>query len=212
MKFKAFIFDVDGTLWDSVDVCVMSWNNAISEHSNYPPVVTRDQLKCLFGKPMKEIFEAVFPGIPEEEQIRLAKYCEEYENRMLKEIPGTPYPGVADTIRELSKKADLYIVSNCQSGYMEAFLEHYGFKKYFEDMECFGNNGLRKGMNIKKIVERNQLTDAIYVGDIQGDYDATMEAGLAFIHAAYGFGTIAQETPVIRRFAELPEVVKAILH
>ena len=203
MKFEAFIFDVDGTLWDSVDVCVMSWNNAISEHSNYPPVVTRDQLKCLFGKPMKEIFEAVFPGIPEEEQIRLAKYCEEYENRMLKEIPGTPYPGVADTIRELSKKADLYIVSNCQSGYIELCMEGLGIGEYIKDYACYGDNKVSKGENIRLLMERNGLENVAYVGDTQGDANACKEAGIPMIFATYGFGEVENIEYQISNFAEL---------
>ena len=203
MKFEAFIFDVDGTLWDSVDVCVMSWNNAISEHSNYPPVVTREQLKCLFGKPMKEIFEAVFPGIPEEEQIRLAKYCEEYENRMLKEIPGTPYPGVADTIRELSKKADLYIVSNCQSGYIELCMEGLGIGEYIKDYACYGDNKVSKGENIRLLMERNGLENVVYVGDTQGDANACKEAGIPMIFAAYGFGEVENIEYQISNFTEL---------
>ena len=203
MKFEAFIFDVDGTLWDSVDVCVMSWNNAISEHSNYPPVVTRDQLKCLFGKPMKEIFEAVFPGIPEEEQIRLAKYCEEYENRMLKEIPGTPYPGVADTIRELSKKADLYIVSNCQSGYIELCMERLGIGEYIKDYACYGDNKVSKGENIRLLMERNDLENVVYVGDTQGDANACKEAGIPMIFATYGFGEVENIEYQISNFTEL---------
>ena len=203
MKFKAFIFDVDGTLWDSVDVCVMSWNNAISEHSNYPPVVTRDQLKCLFGKPMKEIFEAVFPGIPEEEQIRLAKYCEEYENRMLKDVPGTPYPGVADTIRELSKKADLYIVSNCQSGYIELCMEGLGIGEYIKDYACYGDNKVSKGENIRLLMQRNGLENAVYVGDTQGDANACKEAGIPMIFATYGFGEVDNIEYQISNFTEL---------
>lgn len=203
MKFEAFIFDVDGTLWDSVDVCVMSWNNAISENSNYPPVVTRDQLKCLFGKPMKEIFETVFPGIPEEEQIRLAKCCEEYENRMLKDVPGTPYPGVADTIRELSKKADLYIVSNCQSGYIELCMEGLGIGEYIKDYACYGDNKVSKGENIRLLMQRNGLENVVYVGDTQGDANACKEAGIPMIFATYGFGEVDNIEYQISNFTEL---------
>ena len=120
------------------------------------------------------------------------------------------YPELEATLTKLKKDYPLYIVSNCQSGYIEAFLEHYGFGHYFEDIECFGNNGLQKGENIRRLAERNGLTKAVYVGDIQGDYDATMEAGLEFIHAAYGFGAIRQETARIYSFRELPEAVKDI--
>ena len=121
------------------------------------------------------------------------------------------YPELEATLAKLKKDYPLYIVSNCQSGYIEAFLDHYGFGHYFEDIECFGNNGLQKGENIRRLAERNKLTDAVYVGDIQGDYDATMEAGFMFIHAAYGFGKINAETPVIREFRELPDVMKTVI-
>ena len=108
-------------------------------------------------------------------------------------------------IEELKEKYPLYIVSNCQSGYIEAFLDHYGFGKYFEDIECYGNNLRQKGDNIRLLADRNGLTEAVYVGDIQGDYDASCHAGVGFIHAAYGFGTIAADVPEIHTFEELTE-------
>ena len=61
------------------------------------------------------------------------------------------------------------------------------------------------------MVERNQLTKAVYVGDIQGDYDASMQAGVEFIHAAYGFGTVDADVLEIAAFEELPKVVESVL-
>ena len=110
-----------------------------------------------------------------------------------------------NAVTELKEKYPLYIVSNCQSGYIEAFLDHYGFRKYFEDIECYGNNLKQKGDNIRLLADRNGLTEAVYVGDIQGDYDASCHAGVGFIHAAYGFGTIAADVPEIHTFEELTE-------
>ena len=57
---------------------------------------------------------------------------------------------------------------------------------------------------------RNSLDKAWYVGDIQGDYDATVKAGLDFIHAAYGFGTIAQTVPELEQFSDLPELMETL--
>ena len=68
-----------------------------------------------------------------------------------------------------------------------------------------------KSENIRKIVERNSLGKAVYVGDIQGDYDATTAAGLPFIHASYGFGTINEETAKVNTFAELIQVAPKVL-
>ena len=60
------------------------------------------------------------------------------------------------------------------------------------------------------LYEKNHLDTAVYVGDIQGDYDATMQAGLPFIHAAYGFGQIDHPVEKIDALTDLPEVMKKI--
>ena len=120
------------------------------------------------------------------------------------------YPDLEKTLIRLKKKYHLYIVSNCQSGYIETFLEHYGFGEYFDDIECYGNNLKGKGDNIALIVSRNGLDRAWYVGDIQGDYDSTMEAGIDFIHSAYGFGTIDHPVPELERFSDLPGLMKEL--
>ena len=212
MDKKGIIFDMDGTLWDSAEGVAKSWTRIVNLEYDKDRVITVDDIHGVMGKTMDKIAEELFPELSEGPRLELLKKCCDDENAYLREHGGVLYPDLEKTLAELRKDYLLYIVSNCQSGYIEAFLEHYGFGHYFEDIECFGNNGLQKGENIRRLADRNGLTKAVYVGDIQGDYDATMEAGLAFIHAAYGFGTIAQETPVIRCFAELPEVVKAILH
>ena len=111
----------------------------------------------------------------------------------------------------LKEKYHLYIVSNCQAGYIEAFLDHYDFRDLFEDIECYGNNRKQKGENIALLTRRNHLDRAVYVGDIQGDYEAASSAGLPFIHAAYGFGKISAEVPKIQGLAQLPQVVPSIL-
>ena len=53
------------------------------------------------------------------------------------------------------------------------------------------------------ISDRNHLDEAVYVGDIQGDYDASRKAGVGFIHAAYGFGIVPEAQYKIQSFSEL---------
>ncbi len=211
MSKKGIIFDMDGTLWDSAEGVAKSWTRIVNREYDKGRVITVEDIHGVMGKTMDKIAEELFPELPEEPRLELLKKCCDDENAYLREHGGVLYPELEATLTELKKDYPLYIVSNCQSGYIEAFLEHYGFGHYFEDIECFGNNGLQKGENIRRLAERNGLTEAVYVGDIQGDYDATMEAGFEFIHAAYGFGKINAETPVIRSFSELTDVVKTIL-
>ena len=139
--------------------------------------------------------------------MELLDQCCRYENDYLREHGGVLYPDLEKTLQRLQTNYSLYIVSNCQQGYIEAFLEYYGFGKYFEDIECYGNNLKEKGDNIALIARRNQLTGGYYIGDIQGDYDATMKAGLSFIHAAYGFGRIRETVPELKQFSDLPELL-----
>lgn len=82
----------------------------------------------------------------------------------------------------------VFIVSNCQSGYIELFLKKTGLAPYVTDTECFGDTGMKKAENIRLVVARNGLQQPVYVGDTKGDEEAAHEAGVPFVHAAYGFG------------------------
>ena len=205
------IFDMDGTLWDSSEGVAISWTEIVNKEYDKERVITAEDIQGVMGRTMDKIADALFAELSKEERMALLRKCCVYENEYLKEHGGILFPDLEETFTALRENYDLYIVSNCQAGYIEAFLDHYGFWHYFKDIECYGSNDLPKSENIKKVVERNNLTKAVYVGDIQGDYDATMAAGLPFIHAAYGFGTIAQETAKVDSFAELVKVVPEVL-
>ena len=57
-------------------------------------------------------------------------------------------------------------------------------------------------------IMRDMSDNIIYVGDTNGDYLATKKAGGTFIHAAYGFGEIEDETAKIDDITQLPELLK----
>lgn len=207
---KGLIFDMDGTLWDSAKNVATSWTETITKKGYNRPEITKEDIMSVMGKTMNVIADILFADLPEEERYQLLDECGKNENAYLVKHGGNLYPELEETLKKLKEKYHLYIVSNCQAGYIEAFLDFYGFGKYFEDIECYGNNLKQKGFNIKLLAERNNLSDAYYIGDTQGDYDATMEAGLKFIHAKYGFGTINAEVPELNSFKELPQLLKEI--
>ena len=211
MEKRGIIFDMDGTLWDSAKAVAESWTEVVAREYTPERVITEDEIKRVMGLTMDKLAAQIFPELPEERRLQLLDVCGREENEYLRTHGAIVYPKVEETFQKLREKYHLYIVSNCQSGYIEAFLEYYGYDKYIEDIECYGNNGLVKGENIRKVVERNQLTKAVYVGDIQGDYDASMQAGVEFIHAGYGFGTVDADVPEIAAFEELPKVVESVL-
>ncbi len=208
---KGIIFDMDGTLWDSAKGVAMSWTQVVREEYPELGIITTEDVKNVMGKTMDLIARILFPSLAPAEQINLLDKCCIRENDYLAEHGGILYPQVEETLNILKEKYNLYIVSNCQSGYIEAFLQYYGFEYLFEDIECYGNNELGKGENISLVIRRNELDKAVYVGDIQGDFDAATEAGIPFIHAAYGFGDIRENVPFVEEFSRLPEVAAKIL-
>ncbi len=207
---KGIIFDMDGTLWDSSENVAVSWTEKVRELGYDFPDITQQDVMGVMGLTMDRIADKLFGSLPLEERRELLDRCCDNEEQYLLRHGGVLYPDLEKTLIRLKKKYHLYIVSNCQSGYIETFLEHYGFGEYFDDIECYGNNLKGKGDNIALIVSRNGLDRAWYVGDIQGDYDSTMEAGIDFIHAAYGFGTIDHPVPELERFSDLPELMKEL--
>lgn len=201
---------MDGTLWDSSENVARSWDEVVSYETNHKLCVTVEDMKRVMGHTMTEIAEMLFSDLGEEGANLLMEKCCEYENEYLGRHGGILYPKVEETLKVLSQSYPLYIVSNCQDGYIEAFLKYYDFSRYFVDTECFGRTKKDKGSNISLLAARNGLEDAVYVGDIQGDYDSSRIAGIKFIHAAYGYGTIEESVPFIREFAELPQVLPQV--
>ena len=189
MKFDSIILDVDGTIWNTTGIVADAWNLAFDKYFPQVPHVTADILKGQFGKPMDVIADNLFPMLSKDEKnLLMEKCCEMEQAALMENTKDIAYDGVIETIKKLSQKIPVFIVSNCQSGYIEVVMEKNGIAEYIKDFECFGNTGLLKDQNIRLIIERNNLKAAAYVGDTQGDYEACKKAGVPFIWAAYGFG------------------------
>lgn len=208
---QGVIFDMDGTLWDSAKEVAEAWNLAMRQCKYERAPLNADDMYRVMGKTMEDIARLLFSDVQGERQKEILDVCCRVENDYLREHGGMLYPKLRETLDTLRESYHLYIVSNCQSGYIEAFLDHYDLRSRIEDFQCYGDNRRPKADNIRILCERNHLDDAVYVGDIQGDYDSSMAAGVKFIHAAYGFGTINAAVPRIETLAKLPELVPTVL-
>lgn len=202
------IFDMDGTLWDSAGQVARAWS-AVSV-PRLGKAVTREDMYRVMGKPMDKLALALFPGHELSELQPIMEESCQVENDYLAKNGADLYPGLEETLSRLSQDYPLYIVSNCQTGYIEAFLAYYSFEKYFQDFICYGTNGKQKSENIAIIIARNGLERGIYVGDIQADYEAATAGGAEFIHAAYGFGKVDAPVPRIESIAQLPALLRTL--
>ena len=202
----SIIFDLDGTLWDARENVCESWNVVLAQRWPELGRLTVEQFSAQMGKMMPDIGRALFPQLTPEQSNEVVDTCGLYENEYVAEHGGILYEDLEAVLAELAKKYRLFVVSNCQSGYIEAFMAAHNTKKYFTDIECYGNTELTKAENIRLVVERNGLASPVYVGDTAMDADSAAKAGVPFIWASYGYGDVKEYAAIIRRPADLPGV------
>lgn len=210
------ILDVDGTLWDAVKVVKDSWNDYRRRKiPEMPGEFTDADIEGVLGKTMTEIADILLSPLSGERRYQVMDGIMEHEVAYMREHGGSVYSGVKETFLKLREQGyEIYIVSNCQKGYIEDFLNTSGTVELVKDHVCFGDTGKSKDVSIRLCAERNHLTRAVYVGDTEGDLISARKAGLPFIYASYGFGNVdpeAEKVAVIRSFPDLPEVLPQVL-
>ena len=206
-KPDGLIFDIDGTIWDTTGVVERAWNKALDECDLEKYHVTADRLKGLFGLPMMDIIDAILPDIPMEKKLEFQVLCYKYEEEFVAREAGRIYDGVVDTIKTLSEKYPIFIVSNCQGGYIELTMKKTGLTEYVKDFTCPSYTDKLKADNIGIIAKRNNLKAPAYIGDTQMDANACIEACVPFIFAAYGFGTCEKPDYIINSIEDIFDVL-----
>lgn len=202
-KVDGIIFDLDGTLWDSTEIILKVWNDAANDFKEITTTVTVEDIQSAMGLLLLDIGKKFYPHLEEEEIKEIVKHCSKIENEYLSIHGAKLYDNLEETLKKLSKNHKLFIVSNCQDGYIEAFYKAHNLEKYFVDFENPGRTGMPKWENIKLIVERNNLKNPVYVGDTAGDRKAAKLAGVPFVFAKYGFGDVEDYDFVVDKLEDV---------
>lgn len=197
----SIIFDMDGTLWDAVDSYCTIWNTT-SDSMGISRRITRADLLDGMGLPLDSIINKVFGrdfSLREPYLDALLKN----EKEMTAKLGGKLYPGVAEGIARLSENFRLMMVSNCGADGLKNFLTFTGLGSYISDTLTNGETGFDKADNIRLIIRRNDVKNAIYVGDTSHDCESAHQAGIRMVYAAYGFGKCHNADYTINSFPEL---------
>lgn len=206
LMIKAVIFDLDGTLWDASKTVADSFNQSLSR-LGFDLRISQREMSHEMGKTLEEIAHVYFDCISPEKAVGIMEYCTAYENRYVNSHGGELYENLRPTLEHLRDMGLMVAcVSNCQSGYIEAFMSYHGLEDLFDDIECWGNTGHMKADNICLMASKHNLSpdECVYIGDTMGDYSSATSAGTHFIHSAYGYGTVPDGCMKIDALDELP--------
>ena len=191
MGYRAIIWDLDGTLLDTLQDLTASVNAALLAHGL--PVRTRDEVRCFVGNGVEQLmrrampegetdveFEALFSDF----RAHYAAHCNDAT---------APYPGVMEALKELKERGVfLAVVSNKLDSAVKALCEiHFGDLIGVAIGECRGVRRKPAPDSVQRAMELLGTTDAVYIGDSEVDIATAKNAGLPCICVSWGFRTEA---------------------
>lgn len=181
MKLKGFIFDLDGTLINSLPVVRTSLNSTLLKFTGR--VYNEQELSSLFGPSEEGIFKKLFPDSWREV---LEFYLDEYDRLHLQYAK--PFPGVVEALTLLQeRKMRLALVSGKGQGSMEISLKHSSLKHFFEPIITGSELRASKAEHIQQVLALWNFApeEVVYIGDIAYDVKAAKEVGVLPISALW---------------------------
>jgi len=191
MKYKAVIFDLDGTLLDTIDDLADSMNAALKRASL--PVHDTDSYRYFVGTGIRNLVRKALP-----EELRTDDNIKRYADAMAKEYGARwdkktrPYDGIIDMINALSGAgARMAVLSNKPHQFtlkvVEKFLPAGCFEYVFGDRE-----GVPKKPDPAGALEISGLMKIppeyfLYVGDSDTDMLTAVSAGMYPVGVKWGF-------------------------
>lgn len=210
MKVDGVFFDLDGTLWDNNENCFLGWREVLIKTPEKIPYPSIEDIRKCAGKTTPEVCAQLLSGIPMPRAEELIETVFESEVAYTAKNGGVLYDRIEETLAALAERYSVFLVSNCDPDYLEAFFENHGLRKYFRDAASYTGEHHAKADNILELVKRYDIKCPVYVGDTIMDYQATTVAGVPFIHAAYGFGEVPEARYRIEALGDLPEYLMTL--
>jgi phosphoglycolate phosphatase-like HAD superfamily hydrolase len=202
MPIRGVIFDFDGTLADTIPVCLAAFRSAFAlvtgrEFSDAEIVAT-------FG-PTEE--GALRRLSPDRWQEGLDHYLAEYE-RLHDRCPG-PFPEIVPLLESLAARdVRLGLVTGKGPVSARNSLERFGLARYFDPIEAGSPDGPAKPVGIRRALREWSLPPetVAYVGDTAYDMVASAEVGVIGLGAAWSATATVEEAPPGLATAVVPDV------
>ncbi len=198
------LFDWDGTLADSMPLCIAEVRTALARMGLPDPGDA--VLRQCNGPSIQESLPIL--GIPPER-------CEEYLAARLDACytlcpqVNRLYPGIQAMLETLRQRAALCIVSNGAAAYLDRCREVFHLDDSFIRIDPF-HPGSTKTQSVAALLKELRPARAIMVGDRQGDILAGRDNGLPTLCAAYGYGAPEEWALADRVARDVPELTRML--
>lgn len=201
------IFDLDGTLWQTIEATYEAANIITKKYAELKPISKETIIKGM-GLSTLENARNYIPYIPPKQGIKYMKEISQKTSEIINENNVVIYDGVIETLKELSKEYKLGIITNNRDEYAKTFLTITKLKEYFTDYMGAASYNITKGEAIKEMIKKYNEKENYYVGDIKKDQEATIYAGIKFVHAKYGFEPNLKTELSIEKIQDLSKIIK----
>lgn len=189
MKYKLLIFDMDGTILNTLDDLTDTTNYALMQHKL--PTHTLEEVRMMVGNGLAVLIEKAVPEGSDQvlKDKVLATYLSYYKEHCADKT--RPYDGICETIqkaRDMGYKTA--VVSNKTDAAVQSLCEDY-FKGLF-DVSIGDKEGVRRKPypdSVEAVLEMLKVdkTDAVYIGDSDVDIMTAKNSGLDLIGVSWGF-------------------------
>lgn len=189
MKYKAVIFDMDGTILNTLEDLKNATNYSLRQFGM--PERSLEEVRMFVGNGIRKLVERAVPAVTPKEKIDqiLDVFLEYYEIHSADNT--SPYPGILELVEKLKKSGIKTAVSTNKADVPAQELGREYFNGIF-DLIVGQQDGLKVKPapdSVNKILSilDIQKKDAIYIGDSDVDVQTAKNSGLDFIGVSWGF-------------------------
>lgn len=190
---KAVLFDVDGTLGDTLPLCVEAYRCCVEECTGRKP--SEEEVVRHFGLSDRGVLGALLGMNPEDPALPIDRFVAAYE-RLHPTLAPTPFEGAVEMLRAV-KAAGLYVglVSGKEHYTAEPTLRAYGMEDIFEWKGYGKPTHNAKAERFAEVMKLRHLApdELIYVGDAPSDITLAHQAGIRIINAAWAKTAAAEQ-------------------
>ena len=188
---KLYIFDFDGTIFDSVDDVIVCFNKSLS--LNGFPILTRDEYIACLGGNIDELTSLILGENSTQENIDLIKNTYKKVYTEYKKENTAPFKGIKNVLEKLQdENIILAINSNRKTYSINYFVDKYLPSIDFVSVEgyCDENPSKPDPAGVNKIIEKVgvDLNEVVYIGDSYKDIETARNAGIDCVIVKWGYG------------------------